>query len=128
MTVIKPEMITREITRHDVLPLSFLKKTAYTGSKRGIRYKMAKTEIEPGADNDADKVENAGTGEDSSDKAEPAKRTVLRCYVWNGQFSYDNTPKEEIRGRDFEFDDSGIDAAIAYLNEELKAADELNGT
>ena len=46
MTVIKPDMLTDRITRRDILPLSFLKKSAYTGSKRGLRYKMEKAETE----------------------------------------------------------------------------------
>ena len=109
MSVIKPEMITKEITRHDVLPLSFLKKTSYTGSKRKLRYKMAKTEIEAETDKNT-----LGEGEE-----QPEKKTVLRCYVWDGPFAFDNTPEEEIRIRDFDFNDAGIDAAIDYLNEEL---------
>lgn len=70
---------------------------------------MAKTEIEAETDKNT-----LGEGEE-----QPEKKTVLRCYVWDGPFAFDNTPEEEIRIRDFAFNDAGIDAAIDYLNEEL---------
>ena len=97
MTVINSDMISDKVTRHDVLPMSFLKKSAYTGSKRGLRYKMLKHVISP---------EN----EDGDEK------TVLRCYVWEGRFAFDATPDEEKKSKDFTFDDKGIDDAIEYIN------------
>ena len=42
MGIIKEAYISETVTRHDVLPLSFLKKSAYTGSKRALRYRMEK--------------------------------------------------------------------------------------
>ena len=107
MTVIKPDMLTDRITRRDILPLSFLKKSAYTGSKRGLRYKMEKAEM---------KVETAET-EEGTEGGSP--KTVLRVYTWRGIFAFDHTPKNEIAVRDFEFSDAGIDGALDYLNEIL---------
>ena len=104
MTVIKPDMLTDRITRRDILPLSFLKKSAYTGSKRGLRYKMEKAEMEAEA--------KEGTEGGSS-------KTVLRVYTWRGIFAFDHTPENEIAIRDFEFSDAGIDCALDYLNEIL---------
>ena len=104
MTVIKPDMLTDRITRRDILPLSFLKKSAYTGSKRGLRYKMEKAEIE---------AETKEGTEDGSSK------TVLRVYTWRGIFAFDHTPENEITVKDFEFNDAGIDSALDYLNEIL---------
>lgn len=90
MTVIKPEMISEWVTRKDLLPLSFLKKSAYTGSKRRMNYKLEKTEV--------------------------MQEAVLRVYAWKGPFSFDNTDPEQIVSADMEFSDAGIDAAVEYLN------------
>lgn len=115
MSVIKPEMITRKITRHDILPMSFLKKSAYTGSKRGLRYRMAKTEIEKSIPvSDAVNASLAETDE------KPETVTVLRLWTWSSKFSFDNTPEEEFHIKDFEFSDAGIDEGLKFLNEELE--------
>lgn len=100
MTVIKPDMLTDRITRRDILPLSFLKKSAYTGSKRGLRYKMEKAETKAETENESSK-------------------TVLRVYTWRGIFAFDNTPENEMTVKDFEFNDAGIDSALDYLNDIL---------
>lgn len=135
MTVIKPEMINEHITRYDVLPLSFLKKSAYTGSKSGLRYRMEKTVVTvPLPAQDTDKAANE-TGNGASDKANAddaaksekdnaagmvqSEKTVLRIWHWDGCFAFDNTDPAAMTIRDFEFSDAGIDAAITYLNEVL---------
>ena len=55
MTVIHKEFISREITRHDILPLSFLKKSPYTGSKGGMCFRMEKAEERDGSGEDREK-------------------------------------------------------------------------
>ncbi len=115
MSVIKPEMITREITRHDILPMSFLKKSAYTGSKRRLRYRMAKTEIE----NPAPVSDNVNASASETDER-PETVTVLRLWTWSSIFSFDNTPEEEFHIKDFEFSDAGIEEGLKFLNEELE--------
>ena len=117
MAVIKDDMISERITRRDMLPLSFLKKSAYTGSKRSLNYKLEKTEIEIPQEPLANNAENS-----ASDKAdtEPAKKIVLRVYSWVGKFAFDATPREEITVYDAEFSDAGIDEAIEYLNGRLE--------
>ncbi|MDO4438458.1 MAG: hypothetical protein Q4B86_03305 [Eubacteriales bacterium] len=102
MTVIKDEFKSKEITRYDILPLSFLKKSSYTGSKGAFSYKFEKTEIDEG------------------EEAEATKKTVLRVYFWKGYYAFSETASELIRHEDFSFDDKGIDEAIAYLNARLK--------
>lgn len=94
MAVIKQEYINENITRHDLLPLSFLKKSAYTGSKGKLRYRLKKEEI----------------GE------EEQKTAVLRCWTWLTPFSFDHTPEEEMQVKDFSFTNDGIDDCIVYLN------------
>ncbi len=102
MTVIKDEFKSKEISRYDLLPLSFLKKTCYTGSKGNFSYKLEKNEISLGED------EASGT------------QTVLRAFCWTGPYAFDETAAELIRHEDFSFDDKGIDEAIVYLNAMLK--------
>lgn len=102
MPIILDEMMDTHITRRDMLPLSFLKMSSYTGSKRQLRYKLEKTEVEVPAMKSA---------------AEPEKITVLRIYTWIGPFAFDVTPAEEMQTHDVEFSDTGIDEAIEYLNE-----------
>ncbi len=114
MSVIKPEMVAREITRHDILPMSFLKKSAYTGSKRGLRYRMAKTE-KPAPQSEA---VNASAAENEENVEQI---TVLRLWTWSSKLSFDNTPEEEFHIKDFEFSDSGIEEGLEFLNEELTA-------
>lgn len=142
MSVIKDDMVSDVITRRDMLPLSFLKKSAYTGSKRSLNYKLEKTEVEivpeheenaAGSDGGDDKVsgnaDKAAASEKTGDaeaaagteaEPEPVMKTVLRVYSWTGMFAFDATPAEEITSWDTEFSDAGIDAAIDHLNERLK--------
>ncbi len=94
MGIIKDEFISKEVTRHDVLPLSFLKKSAYTGSKRTLRYRMEKQEKEGG-------------------------ESVLRLSWWTGPFAYDRTPAEELRVSEHPFSDEGIGECIGELNRVL---------
>lgn len=138
MSVIKDDMVSDKITRRDMLPLSFLKKSAYTGSKRSLNYKLEKTEKEVVQDEpdtsdsvnaDAAHAEEAASGAEKSvnnagetaaeTAAEPVKITVLRVYSWVGKFAFDATPAEDITSCDMEFSNAGIDAAIDYLNERL---------
>ena len=111
MTVIKPEMLTGEITKYDLLPLSFLKKSPYTGSKRTLRYRIEKTEVT---------VPSAEPSEgENAEEAAPA-RTVLRVYTWTGPYAFDLTPAEEKSQADFDFSDEGLNEIIPYLNRCLK--------
>ena len=111
MTVIKPEMISDKITRHDILPMSFLKKSAYTGSKRRLRYRMERTELP--TDNDENDEKKA-----AEEKAS-VPDIVLRAWTWSTGLSFDNTPREDFHIKDFEFSDAGIDECLKFLNEEL---------
>ncbi|MDO4962208.1 MAG: hypothetical protein Q4E57_10250 [Eubacteriales bacterium] len=120
MPVILPEMINDQITRRDLLPLSFLKMSSYTGSKRKMNYKLEKTEVPVEAEVPAGTEAPAGT---ETAAPEPEMKTVLRVYVWPGPFAFDNTEEEKIKQQDVEFSDAGIDNAIEILNKELKNFD-----
>jgi len=122
MAVITEEMTDKRITRRDMLPMSFLKMSSYTGSKRNLRYKLEKTEVEIAAASGEQADKGAAQASENADeaKAEPVTKIVLRVYHWTGAFCFDATPKEEITVHDVEFSDEGIDEAIAYLNEVLE--------
>lgn len=97
MTVIKEEFISKSITRHDILPLSFLKKSAYTGSKGGLRFRMEKKDPEEGTEGER----------------------VLVCSLWPEPFAYGETDETQIRQKSFAFSDQGIEEALAWMNEAL---------
>lgn len=136
MSVIKDAYKSREITRCDVLPLSFLKKSAYNGSKRMLCYRLEKTEIEVSEDSASEAAGNAkaagktdaGTAaaaETSAPKAaETVTKAVLRCKTWRGPYILSETPEEEIKTCDLPFSDEGIDEAIVYLNQRLSELEE----
>lgn len=99
MSVIKDEYISKSITRHDLLPLSFLKKSVYTGSKGKLNYRLEKAEDADGA-------------------------LVLKCSSWTSPLCFAKTPEKDVNTASFSFDDAGIDAAIVYLNEVLESIKE----
>ena len=100
MSVVKPEMIHPGIDHYDVLPLSFLKKSVYTGSKGNLRFRLEKAEL----------AEAEGA----------APKAVLRCETWTTPFAYPETPPEEIAERTFDFSEDGLLKAEAYLTSLLE--------
>lgn len=95
--VITDEMKKKEINKSDLLPLSFLSLSPYTGSKRGIRFRLEKVDID-------------------KDNKNPEEKALLRCYAWRGKMSFSNTPPSKIMYKDVEFSDKGIEEALSYLN------------
>ncbi len=81
------------IERKDVMPVNFLKKEKFTGSYRGMRYRM----------------EKAAKGEEE---------TVLLVTVWPEPYGYDATPEEEKIHREFPFSEEGIRNGVDWLNEQ----------
>ncbi len=119
MTVIKPEMLSREVTRYDLLPLSFIKKSPYTGSKGKLRYRIEKAEKEiPGEDSGTPAADAAVAAADEGRPAET--RTVLRVSTWTGPNAWRETPAEEMRITDFDFSEAGLEEIIPYLNRLLQ--------
>lgn len=92
--VIKEEFISEEITKFDLLPLSFLKMSPYTGSKGKLRYR----------------IEMVEEGE------EEAKEKLLLVNTWTTPFSFDHTPEEERVQKKFAFSEEGIGEILTYLN------------
>ena len=83
------------IERKDVMPVNFLKKEKFTGSYRGMRYRM----------------EKAAKGEEE---------TVLFVTAWPEPYGFDATPEEEKIRQEFPFTEEGICSGVDWLNEQYK--------
>ena len=79
-----------EIDKKDLLPLSFLKKSAYTGSFQGIRYRIEKQE----------------EGEEKS----------LLLYTWPEPYAFSYTAEEEKAKKSFPFSEEGLEEIRVYLS------------
>lgn len=90
------------IQRNDILSIPFLKKSKFTGSFRGMRYRLEKVEVE---------TEPAGEGTEAKTEA------FLRTTFWEGPYSYDATPEEKKEYREFPFSEQGILETVDWLNE-----------
>ncbi len=80
------------IDRSDILSIEFLKKSEYTGSYRGMRYRIEKTESE-----------------------EEGKR--LLATVWPEPYNYFNTAEEKKIRAYFSFDEDGIVKIVEWMSE-----------
>ncbi|MBE5883995.1 MAG: hypothetical protein E7291_06220 [Lachnospiraceae bacterium] len=81
------------IKREDILSMEYLKKTEYTGSHRGMRYRL----------------EGAA--------ADDGKR--LKVTVWPEPFNFVTTPEEQKKSEFFSFDEDGVMDAVAWMNDRL---------
>ena len=79
-----------EIEKKDLLPLGFLKKSPYTGSFQGIRYRIEKQE----------------EGEEKS----------LLVSSWPEPYAYLHTPEEEKEKKSFPFSEKGLEEIRLYLS------------
>ncbi|MCI8430854.1 MAG: hypothetical protein HFI16_11480 [Lachnospiraceae bacterium] len=82
------------VARIDLFHLPFYKKEAFTGSDRGVRFWIGKTEIA---------------------ESEEEKTEVLRAIMWPEPFALKHTPDEEKIRRDFAFSEEGLDAVYEWL-------------
>ena len=90
------------IQRKDILSIPFLKKSVFTGSCQGMRYRLEKTEAE---------IEPAKEGEEAKTE------TRLKVFLWEGPYSFDVVPKEEKEAEEFSFSEEGICQAVDWLND-----------
>ena len=81
------------IERKDILSMEFLKKSEFTGSHQGMRYRLESVSLD---------------GEKK-----------LRVTVWPEPFNYFKTPEEEKEREDFSFDEDGVMYAVAWMNDRL---------
>lgn len=81
------------IRREDILSLEFLKKTEYTGSHGGMRYRLEGVAAEDGR--------------------------TLRATIWPEPFAYAATPDEQKQSEEFAFSEEGILAAVDWMNTQI---------
>ncbi len=87
------------IRREDILSLEYLKKTDYTGSHMGMRYRLECVKGKEGS--------------------------TLRVFVWPEPFNFARTPQEQKQSKDFSFDEDGILDAVSWMNDRLYQDKEL---
>lgn len=77
------------IERKDVLSIPYLKKTTFTGSYEGLRFRFAvlKKEVQ-----------------------------VLEVTAWEAPYGFDATPEEKKQRMETEFSEEGIQGGIDWLN------------
>ena len=86
----------------DVLSFNYYTyKQPFTGSDKGKRYRIVRFEKEI--------QREEGT--------EPSKELVFQVALWKDYLSYENTPKEEIQIKEFEFSPNGLIKVVDWINE-----------
>lgn len=93
------------IKREDILSMEYLKKTEYTGSHQGMRYRMEKLETE--------------VKDESGEEKDPVVLKELLVTVWPEPFNFISTPAEKKTSKKFSFDEDGVVDAIAWMNDQL---------
>lgn len=83
------------IKREDILSLEYFKKTEYTGSHEGMRYRIE------------------GVSHDEEKK--------LLATVWPEPFNFATTPDEQKQHEEFDFSEDGILDVVGWLNDRLFA-------
>ncbi len=81
------------IQRQDILSMEYLKKTEFTGSHQGMRYRL----------------EGVFSGDEKK----------LKATVWPEPFNFITTPLEEKESEEFSFDEDGVTDAVAWMNNRL---------
>ncbi len=81
------------IRAEDILSLEYLKKTEYTGSHAGMRYRIE------------------AVSRDDERK--------LLVTVWPEPFNFVTTPDEQKQHEEFDFSDDGVTDAVAWMNDRL---------
>lgn len=81
------------IQRQDILSMEYLKKTEFTGSHQGMRYRLEGVPAEDGI--------------------------KLKATVWPEPFNFITTPAGEKESAEFSFDEDGVADAVAWMNDRL---------
>ena len=94
------------------IAIPLLKKSAFTGSYKGMRYRLKK--------------ETAPCGDQEDENDEKKEQEVIRAVIWPEPFSFASTPDEKKEQADFPFDKEGRQKAIQWLNEKYEEGTRLN--
>lgn len=84
------------IERIDLFHLPFYKKEAFTGSDRGVRFWIGKTEI-------------------PKEGSEEEKDTVLQVIMWPEPFALKHTADEKKVKKEFPFSEEGLDMVYEWI-------------
>lgn len=82
------------IERKDILSIPYLKKTTFTGSYQGMRFRFALVKKE--------------------------EEQFLEVCAWDAPYGYDFTEEEKKQRKNVEFSEKGIQEGIDWLNERWK--------
>lgn len=88
------------IEANDIMPLAYFAKEPFTGSYKGMRYRI-----------DSIKEEKKSIG--------------LIAWVWPQPFSFECTPDEEKLSETFGFDEEGREKVLEWLNDSYTKGEEL---
>ena len=86
------------LDRSQFMPIVYLKKAKFTGSYKGMRYRMEKA---------SRPAESGGEGEEE---------TILTVSAWPEPLSFDATPKNQILHELFSFDEMGFSSGNQWIN------------
>lgn len=86
----------------EILSMEFLKKTEFTGSTEGMRYRLEKFE---------EKI--------TTDSGEEVTQKSLKCTIWPEPFNFHTTPEEKKESELFSFDRDGVADAVSWMNRRL---------
>lgn len=90
------------MTRKDIFNFNFFHYGEYfTGSFRGVRYRLGREPLEFVA----------------MSPPEVKKDASLRVWVWPEPFALEHTPEEKVQMRDFSFDEEGLAQAVDWIND-----------
>ncbi|MCR5719986.1 MAG: GNAT family acetyltransferase [Lachnospiraceae bacterium] len=92
------------INTEDILYIGYLKKSEFTGSDSGMRYRLEKWEE---------------TSEEKDENGNDIKKTVLKATIWPEPFNFFTTPDSEKESNTFSFDEDGISDAVRWMNDRL---------
>ena len=84
------------IDLHGQAGLPYINRGTYTGSYKGMRYRLCKKETEE-------------------------KGKYLETIIYPEPYGFEATPEEEKKTGEFPFTNEGFDEAIAWLNQEYEA-------
>ena len=86
----------KEITAEDIMHIGFLKKSCFTGSSEGMRYRL----------------EKSASGEDGEE------RSGLLATVWPEPYAFEHTEESRKKRERFSFSEEGLERARQWLNEQ----------
>ena len=81
------------IQRQDILSMAYLKKSEFTGSHQGMRYRLEGVDREDGK--------------------------KIMATIWPEPFNFFCTPEQEKERAEFSFDEDGVTDAVAWMNDRL---------